>query len=74
MTTRRGNTAVFPVAYVSKSPRTWAVQEFERNDYRPAARHYSPRFRTVKIARKAVAERVALHMRTDGRRVRIMGR
>jgi hypothetical protein len=74
MHTRRGNTEVFAVAYLSKSPKSWAVQEFERNDYRPAARHYSPRFRTVKVARQAVAERVALHMRTDGRRVRILAK
>lgn len=69
--TRNGRTPVFPVYYRSKRAGEYAVQEVARMDVRPEARHYGPRFETVKVARQAVAERVMLHMRTDGRKVRL---
>lgn len=72
--TRNGRTPVFPVRSLRKNPTEFAVQEFERLDVRPAARHYGPRFRTIKVARRAVAERVMLNLRADGRKVRLLAR
>lgn len=77
MFTRSNNTpAVRPII---KGESLFEVQIGKaRLDVRPEARHYGFRFdakETVKVTRcRAVAERVALNMRTDGKAVRLVAR
>lgn len=70
MFTRAIQVPVYPVVS-RKGSGVYAVQEVSRM----TGNHGLPRFADRKVTRvRAKAERVLLHMRTDGRRVRLLAR
>lgn len=70
--TRRNGVPVYAPLIKAVAPTYFEVQ-IGKSDHRPKERHYGMRFRpAIRKTRRAVAERIALHMRTDGYAVRLV--